>query len=89
MMRKYTAFIEWDKESGTYIGRVPSIVGARTFAKLLDDLHVKLKEVVALCLEAMDDEDINIIKSQIMDNRLYGSDEQTDDRVLRFRDQVL
>ena len=62
-MRNYTAFIEWDKESGTYIGSVPSIAGAHTFAESLDDLHVKLKEVVSLCLEVMDDEDIESIPS--------------------------
>jgi len=63
MVKNYTAFIEWDKESNTYIGRVPSIVGAHTFAESLDDLHIKLKEVVALCLEAMDAEDIDTIPS--------------------------
>ncbi|MCL2388230.1 MAG: type II toxin-antitoxin system HicB family antitoxin [Defluviitaleaceae bacterium] len=63
MTRNYTAFIEWDKESGTYIGRVPSITGAHTFAESFDDLHVKLKEVVALCLEVMDAEDIESIPS--------------------------
>jgi len=58
MVRNYTAYIEWDGESGTYIGRVPGITGAHTFAETLDELQVRLKEVVSLCLEEMSDEDI-------------------------------
>ena len=61
MTRNYTAYIEWDGESNTYIGRVPGIAGARTFAKTLDELQVMLKEVVLLCLEEMSDEDIENI----------------------------
>ncbi|MCL1819036.1 MAG: type II toxin-antitoxin system HicB family antitoxin [Oscillospiraceae bacterium] len=58
MSRNYTAYIEWDGESGTYIGRVPGITGAHTFAETLDELQVKLKEVVLLCLECMDKDEI-------------------------------
>jgi predicted RNase H-like HicB family nuclease len=58
MNRNYTAYIERDIESGMYIGSVPGITGARTFAETMDELHVKLKEVISLCLEAMDEEDI-------------------------------
>jgi len=47
----YTAYIERDSESGMYIGAVPGIIGARTFAESIDELHEKLKEVIALCLE--------------------------------------
>ena len=61
MTFNYTAYIEWDGESGTYIGRVPGIVGAHTFAETLDELQLKLKEVVLLCLEEMDDEEIKNI----------------------------
>ena len=61
MNRKYTAYIEWDGESGTYIGSVPGIAGARTFAGTLDELQDKLKEVISLCLECMDEEDIENI----------------------------
>ena len=61
MNRNYTAYIERDIESGMYIGSVPGITGARTFAETIDELLVKLKEVVSLCLESMDKEDIESI----------------------------
>ena len=61
MNRNYTAYIEWDNESCTYIGSVPGIAGARTFAETLDELQIKLKEVVSLCLECMNEEDIENI----------------------------
>ena len=61
MTCSYTAYIEWDSESGMYIGRVPGITGAHTFAETLDELQFKLKEVVLLCLEEMDDDDIKNI----------------------------
>ena len=58
MTNYYTAYIERDSESGLYIGVVPSIAGARTCAETIDELQVKLEEVITLCLEEMDDEDI-------------------------------
>jgi len=61
MNRNYTAYIEKDIESGMYIGSVPGITGAHTFAETIDELHVKLEEVILLCLEAMDKEDIENI----------------------------
>ena len=61
MTRNYTAYIEWDSESRMYIGNVPGIAGAHTFAETLDELQVKLKEVVSLCLECMDEEEIENI----------------------------
>jgi predicted RNase H-like HicB family nuclease len=61
MNRSYTAYIEWDAESSMYIGYIPSITGARTCAETIDDLQNKLKEVIALCLEEMDDDDLNNI----------------------------
>ena len=61
MNRNYTAYIERDVESGVYIGSVPGITGAHTFAETIDELHIKLKEVIALCLESMNEEDIKNI----------------------------
>ena len=58
MNRNYTAYIERDIESGMYIGSIPGITGAHTFAETIDELQIKLKEVILLCLEAMDEEDI-------------------------------
>jgi len=61
MNRNYTAYIERDVESGMYIGSVPGITGAHTFAETIDELQVKLKDVISLCLESMDEEDISNI----------------------------
>ena len=58
MSRRYTAYIEWDAESGMYIGVVPGIIGARTCAETIDELQDRLKEVISLCLEEMDADDI-------------------------------
>jgi predicted RNase H-like HicB family nuclease len=49
-----TAYIEKDVESGMYIGMVPTIAGAHTCAETMDELQIRLKEVVSLCLEEMD-----------------------------------
>jgi len=54
MTLNFTAFIEKDPESGMYVGTVPSLPGAHTFAETIDDLQSKLVEVITLCLEEMD-----------------------------------
>ena len=54
----FTAYIEKDLESGMYVGTVPNLPGAHTFAETLDDLRIKLVEVIELCLEEMNQEDI-------------------------------
>ncbi|MCO6481967.1 MAG: type II toxin-antitoxin system HicB family antitoxin [Flavobacteriales bacterium] len=61
MMRQIqlTAHVERDPETGLYIGMVPSIPGAHTQAKSLDELQANLKEVVELCMEEMTPEDID------------------------------
>ncbi|MCL2285137.1 MAG: type II toxin-antitoxin system HicB family antitoxin [Firmicutes bacterium] len=61
MANYYTAYIERDNESGLYIGVVPSIVGARTCAETIDELQIKLEEVITLCLEEMDADDVQNI----------------------------
>ena len=55
---RYTAYIEKDPESGLYIGTVPGVIGAHTCAQTIDELHVKLQEVIALCLDEMDADEI-------------------------------
>lgn len=52
-MRTFTAYVEWDPESKLYVGVFPSIQGAHTQAKTLDELQVNLKEVLELCLEEL------------------------------------
>jgi predicted RNase H-like HicB family nuclease len=54
MKSKIVAYIEKDVDSGMYIAIVPGIPGAHTQAETLDELQVKLKEVIELCLEEMD-----------------------------------
>jgi len=55
---QFTAHIERDPETGLYIGMVPSIPGAYSQAKSLDELQLNLKEVVELCLEELSKEEI-------------------------------
>ncbi|MDN5310591.1 MAG: hypothetical protein PWP14_1985 [Methanolobus sp.] len=57
MMTRFTAYIEKDVETGCYVAIVPGIPGAHTQADTLDELQVRLKEVIELCLEEMDPED--------------------------------
>lgn len=59
--RDFTVFIEHDAESGMYVGTVPSLIGAHTFAPTLDELQEKLTEVISLCLEEMDSEEISAL----------------------------
>jgi predicted RNase H-like HicB family nuclease len=61
MSRQYVAFIERDVESDMYIGTVPGIAGAHTCAESIDELQVKLAEVISLCLEEMMDDEIENI----------------------------
>ena len=55
-MRKITAFIEKDPETGLFVGIVPGIPGAHTQGETLDELYRNLKEVVELCLEELPEE---------------------------------
>ena len=54
----FTAYIEWDEESKMYIGSVPTIKGAHTYANSLDQLQTNLQEVISLCLKEMDSDEI-------------------------------
>jgi predicted RNase H-like HicB family nuclease len=58
MTLSFTAYIEKDPESNMYVGTVPTLPGAHTFAETIDDLRSKLVEVIALCLEEMDQSEI-------------------------------
>ena len=57
MEQLFTAHIEKDIESGYYIGTIPSVPGAHTQAKTLDELAIRLKEVLELCIESMTEEE--------------------------------
>ncbi len=56
---QFTAQIEKDKETGLYVGTVPNLPGAHTQAATLDELSQNLKEVIELCLEELDSEELN------------------------------
>jgi predicted RNase H-like HicB family nuclease len=49
--RKFTVVIERDEE-GYLIATVPGLRGCHTQAKSLDALMKRVREVIALCLEA-------------------------------------
>lgn len=57
MISKLVAYIERDVDSGLYVAFVPGVTGAHTQVETLDELQVKLKEVIELCLEEMDPEE--------------------------------
>lgn len=56
MTRSFTAYVEFDEESGLYVGVVPELPGAHTQAAGLDQLQANLREVVALCLQELGSE---------------------------------
>lgn len=67
-MRNYnfTAYIEKDMESNLYFGYVPNLQGAHTQGETLDELNKNLQEVVALCLEELPKEEIEIHNSNFV-----------------------
>jgi predicted RNase H-like HicB family nuclease len=50
-MATLTAYVEYDDESGLYVGTVPGVKGAHTQAATLDELRKNLIEVLELCIE--------------------------------------
>lgn len=55
MKREYIVVVEQD-ESGTLLGRVPSVRGCFTQGSDLAELMENVKEVLALCLEELGEE---------------------------------
>ena len=51
MEQIFTAHIEQDIETGYFIGIIPAVPGTHTQAKSLDELSLRLNEVVELCLD--------------------------------------
>jgi predicted RNase H-like HicB family nuclease len=50
-LKRYTAVVERDPETGLYVGHVPGFPGAHSQAETLDELNVNLSEVIAMLLE--------------------------------------
>lgn len=51
MLRKFTAVIEKDPDTGYYVGYIPGFPGAHSQAETLDELRANLQEVVDMLLE--------------------------------------
>ncbi len=56
MGRTFTAIIEYDPETGQYIGLVPDVPGVHTLGNSLEEVRKNLKEVIELVLEELGDE---------------------------------
>ena len=50
-MKRFTAIVERDAETGLYVGYVPGWPGAHSQAETLDELQRNLQEVIAMLLE--------------------------------------
>ena len=50
-MKTFTAVVERDSETGTYVGYVPGFPGAHSQGDSLDELQANLQEVIAMLLE--------------------------------------
>jgi predicted RNase H-like HicB family nuclease len=50
-VRRYTAVVERDSETGFYVGHVPGFPGAHSQGATLDELNANLREVLAMLLE--------------------------------------
>lgn len=59
--KTFAAYVEWDPETNLYVGIVPGIPGAHTQGATLDELSKNLKEVLELCLEERDRQDLREI----------------------------
>lgn len=55
MNRDFNVIIERDSE-GYYVATVPSLRGCHTQAKSLDELMVRVREAIELCLEVEGEE---------------------------------
>ncbi|MGL6096803.1 MAG: type II toxin-antitoxin system HicB family antitoxin [Fimbriiglobus sp.] len=51
MTREFSVVIERD-EDGYYVASVPTLPGCHTQARTLDELTERVREAIALCLEA-------------------------------------
>ncbi len=54
MAKKFSVILEQDTE-GYYVASVPALRGCHTHARSLDELMVRVREAVELCLEVPGD----------------------------------
>jgi len=50
-MKTFTAYIEYDAESNSYVGIIPGVSGAHSVGDTLDELQSNLREALELILE--------------------------------------
>jgi predicted RNase H-like HicB family nuclease len=55
MSRTFTAVIQYDKESDSYVGFVPALPGTQSCADTLEGLRANLREAIELMLAVMAD----------------------------------
>ncbi len=55
MSREFSVVIERDEE-GYFVASVPTLPGCHTQARSLDELMVRVREAIALCLEVETEE---------------------------------
>ena len=53
MARQYDVVVEKDSE-GFFVASVPALAGCHTQARSLDELMVRVKEAIELCLEVQE-----------------------------------
>ncbi len=65
MTRNFDVVVEKDAE-GYFVASVPSLPGCHTQARSLDDLMVRVREAIALCLEeqGQSSEDLDFVGVQ-------------------------
>jgi predicted RNase H-like HicB family nuclease len=50
-MRTFTAVVERDPDTGTYVGYIPGFRGAHSQGDSIDELKTNLREVIEMLLE--------------------------------------
>jgi predicted RNase H-like HicB family nuclease len=55
MARQFDVVVEKDSE-GFFVASVPALAGCHTQARSLDELMVRIKEAIELCLELQEDD---------------------------------
>jgi predicted RNase H-like HicB family nuclease len=60
----FTAYIEKDPGSGIYYGYIPDLPGAHSQAETLDELQENLQEVASLCIEELDPDEKEALKTR-------------------------
>ena len=78
---RFTAIVEYCKDTGLYVGYVPGFVGAHSQGETLDALNRNLKEVVELLLE--DGEPISILNLSARNRSRYFNAQNTDSQTSR------